>query len=302
MVEKLFSNDINSSEEWYRTIRDDPGVANYKTYMEKLWDTYYPYADKDFPKQLAQDFHARFWEMYLTCTLIYKSFEVAPKQTRSKGPDILIIDDSSRKIFLEAITPSQGADDNPDRVPSLQFNTPQASIRGPDKPIILRYSSAIADKYKKYNRYLKQKVISPSDSYIIALNSSKIGIRAKLESGPPEILKTVLPIGYMEVTINKLSGSTVGWHYQYRQEITRTSGSGVPTDLFLRDDYKGLSGVLFSYVDALNCPNQMGDDFIFIHNPKAQNAVPHEYFKLGTEYFVELGEAGFSISWKSWKD
>lgn len=302
MGEKLFSDDINSSEGWYRTIRDDPRCANCKTYMEKLWDIYHPYADKDSPKKLVEDFHARFWEMYLTCTLIYNSFNVSQKRTGAKGPDILI-NDSSRRVFLEAVTSLQGADDNLDKVPSLKFNTPQ-NITDPDKPIILRYTNAIDVKYKKYNCYLKQGIVSPSDSYIIALNSSKIGIRAKLESDLPLIVKTVLPIGYATRTINEFPESTGRWHYQYRPNIPRSkSGSDVATDLFLRDEYAGISGVLFSYVDALNCPNQMGDDFIFIHNPKStKNAVPDGYFKLGAEYFVNMEKDGFSISLKSWKD
>ena len=76
MGEKLFSDDINPSDELYRIIRDENRCANLKSDMENLWGIYHPYADGDFPKQLAQDFHARFWEMYLTCTLIYNSFKV----------------------------------------------------------------------------------------------------------------------------------------------------------------------------------------------------------------------------------
>ncbi len=148
-------------------------------------------------------------------------------------------------------------------------------------------------------------VLSSSDSYVIALNSCKIEKAIIDTTGTndlPRIVKAVLPIGYKEVTISAFSGSTVPWHYQYRPNIRRSSGSAVPTDLFLRDDYAGISGVLYSHSDIANRPYQMGDEFIFIHNPKStQNAVPHEYFKLGVEYFIKLGKGQFSVSWKDWR-
>ena len=159
---------------------------------------------------------------------------------------------------------------------------------------------------KKYLDYLDQGIVSLSDSYIIALNSCKIETAIIDTTGTndlPRIIKAVLPIGYKEVTISKLSGSTVDWHYQYRPNIQRSSGSAIPTDLFLRDDYASFSGVLYSHSDIANRPKKIGDDLILIHNPKAtQNAIPHHYFKLGIEYFVKLGQNDFSISWKDWRE
>lgn len=107
MVEKLFSDDIEPSDELYRIIRDEDRCSQYKSYMEDLWGIYHPYADRDFPIQLSQDFYARFWEMYLTFTLISKSFNVVQKHARAQGPDILI-DDSSRKDIYRSNHPIRG--------------------------------------------------------------------------------------------------------------------------------------------------------------------------------------------------
>ena len=85
----LFSNVTNPCD-LYRVIRDEGRCSKLKSGIEELWEIYYPYADGDFPKQLSQDFHARYWEMYLTCTLVGNSFNVVPKQGRSEGPDIKI--------------------------------------------------------------------------------------------------------------------------------------------------------------------------------------------------------------------
>ena len=162
MSAELFINDINPLDDYYRLIRDEKRsqVVKLKSYMENLWNIYYPYADKDFRSQLAQDFHARFWEMYLTCTLLAKSHKVVPKMKRYEGPDILV-QDLPRRIFIEAVAPSEGSEGNPDKVPKLKLNE---VTRVPDTKITLRYSGAIVDKYKKYYTYLNRCIISSSDS------------------------------------------------------------------------------------------------------------------------------------------
>ena len=311
MAEHLFIDDINPRDELYRIIRDEDRCIKYKSYMEHLWNTYQPYADKDFPKQLSQDFHARFWEMYLTCTLISKSFPVVPKNRISECPDI-VIDDSPRRIFIEAVTCDEGAPINPDRVPELPvydvntIRTAKASVF-PENEILLRYTGKILDKYKGYVTYLEKGIVSKSDSYIIALNSCKIR-QAILGDGVggsdyPLIVKAVLPVGDKAIPISKLSGAPLPWYYQYRPNINRSRGSTIPTDLFLNDEYVGISGVLYSHTDIANLTTKPGDDFIFIHNPKATvNAIPNEYFKFGIEYIVEIKDDGFSIGSKDWRE
>ena len=171
MTKELFIHEVDITDELYRIIRDEERCSGLKSYMESLWEIYSPYADRDFRYQVAQDFHARYWEMYLTCKLISMSLNIVPKQTGSQGPDILI-DQSPRRIFLEAITPSEGASINPDKVEEFKVNT-FVAVPVPDIEMILRYAGAISDKYKKYCEYLEQGIISPVDSYVIALNSCK---------------------------------------------------------------------------------------------------------------------------------
>ena len=41
-----------------------------KDFAQRLWRIYHPYADSHFLTEIRRDFHARFWEMYLTCALM----------------------------------------------------------------------------------------------------------------------------------------------------------------------------------------------------------------------------------------
>lgn len=288
-MKRLFIDDITSSDELYRVIRDEERCAKLKSDMENLWRTYHPYADGDFPKQLAQDIHARFWEMYLTCTLIYNSFKVIPKQTKAKGPDIKI-DHASTAIWIEAVIPTSGDPSKPDSVPNLQMGVAQ---QVPDDQIILRYRSVIRDKYfNKYRTYLEDKIITDKDCYIIALNGCKI---RHGDREPPRIVRCVLPFGWEVVTIDTSSHKIVNSGYQYRSSLRKVSGSQVDTDIFTKPEYQHISAVMFSNVDVANPTSAMGEDFIIVRNPLALRQLPDDFPKVGWEYRAELSQSEITL-------
>jgi hypothetical protein len=44
-------------------------IAPARAFVESLWDRFRGFADPHFLTEIRRDFHARFWEMYLTCAL-----------------------------------------------------------------------------------------------------------------------------------------------------------------------------------------------------------------------------------------
>jgi len=286
MVKRLFIKQVSPSDEIYRIVRDEQRGVKYKSYIEKLWSAYQPFADKDFPVQIAQDFHARFWEMYLTCTLIHKSFNVIPKQTSAKGPDIKI-KHASTTIWIEAVTPTSGDPTKPDSVPDVQYGVAQ---KVPDKQITLRYRSAIHDKYSdKYFKYVEDRIIKPEDCYIIALNGCKLPWHGA-DFEPPRIVRCVLPFGWQTVTISTKSNEVVNTGHQYRAYLRKASGEKVDTDIFTKSEYSNIKAIIFSNIDFANLTPAMGDDFIIIHNPLATTKLPDNFPKVGHEYKASLSQ------------
>lgn len=291
MVEKLFSDEIIPSDDLYRIYRDEKRLADHKSYVENLWVNYFPYADKDFPKQLPHDFQARFWEMYLTCTLVGKSYTVIPKQKRAEGPDIKM-SYASTTIWIEAVAPTGGDVGRPDSVPSPIMGIAQ---QVPDDQMILRYRSAIHDKYyDKYFKYLGNETIRSDDCYIIALNGSRLPWHGS-DLHIPRIVRSVLPFGSPQVTIDKKSGKVVNTGYQYRSYLRKTSGQKIDTDIFVKSEYSHISAVLFSRVDVANLTPEMGDDFVIVHNPLRSREIPDDFPKVGTEYKAELSETTIKL-------
>jgi hypothetical protein len=273
MKDNLFDYTVTAKDPRYNAIRDNqnPEEEQTRLFIEDLWHKYEPYADRNFKQQIQVDFDSRFWEMYLACTLLDNSIPISKV---NPGPDILV-QHATGRIWIEAVAPTSGDEDNPDRIPAMRSRV--AAIV-PEDQIVLRYRGAIEEKYRKYQRYREMGIIAPTDAYVIALNGCKI-------PGPiirpyPLILEAVLPIE--RVWAESISGWCEDFHI--RKEIGRSSGATVRTDVFVNPEYGNLSAVLYSHGNAGNCPPKMGGDFIFIHNPLAVNLVTQGFLQVGSEY------------------
>lgn len=295
MDDNLFVYGIQAPDNMYNIIRDslDPYPTQIRSFMENLWRKYRPYADRHFRQQMQVDLNSRFWEMYLACTLLENSI---PLSSSDAGPDIFI-EHKNGRIWIEAIAPTGGADNNPDRVPDMK---PGVVTEVPGDEIVLRYRAAISEKYdRKYHNYVASSLIMPTDSYIIAINGCKIDA-AIMETEHPRILKAVFPIGNLQVTINNKIGIVTDTKYQLRFKIRRASGADVRTDLFLNPAYASLSAVLYSYASVHKVPAKMGEDFVLIHNPLAINRLAYGFLKVGREYIPTEDNGGYTINVTNW--
>lgn len=287
-MEPLFDNAATADDPIYNYIRGESGQTekDAKMFTESLWERYQPYADCNFGEQIRRDFNARFWEMYLACTLMDKGYEINRKTSKNAGPDIRV-KYKGNIIWIEAIAPTSGNKNSSDRVPELVITNPPTAQEVPDKQIILRYRAAIKEKYNgKYFGYLRSEIMSKGDFYIIAINGCRIS-SSRTDFDPPRILRSVLPFGYPQVTLDTVSRQIISQGYQYRSTISKASGSTVQTDIFLDPDYKHISAILFSNADVFNLPKSMGDDFITVHNPLA-HPLPDDFLNFGQQWKAEL--------------
>lgn len=251
-----------------------------KNFIEQLWKQYSKHADKNFRTDAANHFQQRFWEMYIGITLENYGLEI--QNAGAKGPEFFSFIENN-KVWFEAIVPNQGT--GKDAVPKTIFNSSVAA-KVPEEKIILRIRHAIYEKHKQYKEYLSSEIIKPNDSYIIAINSK--GIRFQVgEPEIPFIVKSVFPFGNLTLELDVQSCSVVKSYYSYRDEIIKENKSPVSTSIFLNSEYSGISAVLYSSVDLVNCPTRFGADFKLVHNPTATNPLKKGSFKFGTEYWLE---------------
>jgi len=270
-------------------LRDDPYAREAKTAVDALWGCFQRLADRDFPQEFRRHMHSRYWEMYLTATLGQRGKNLeCPKP----GPDILVHEDL-RRIWIEAVAPSQGAEGSEDRVPDMPpINTNQYY---PEEAIILRYRAAMSEKHQKYKKYLEEGIVSAGDACVIAINSSNIDT-AFVGGTVPHIVQTVFPIGCLRLHLRGADFKVVGADHSYRATLRKVSGSRVDTDIFLNPDYSLLSAVLFSNRSVFGRPMQLGEEFILVHNPIAVNPLRFGWLGFGIEYTAKCGDGGVELT------
>jgi len=280
----------------YNAIRDSdhPEDVRAKEFCSELWETFECYADSHFIDQFTIDFDARFWEMYLTCTLLERGF---PAECPKPGPDVLLRYDDS-KIWIEAIAPNSGNEGLPDSVPELRTGIAQ---QVPNDQVILRYRSAIAEKCRKYQSYVEKGILEPHDAFIIAINGCNVR-SSRTDFDPPRIARSVFPIGDEYITIDRESRDVTDTGFHFRNTVAKSSGAEVPIDIFVDEDYSYISGVLFSNSDCCNRPVISGEDFIFVHNPLSKTPVPLKLLNIGREYIAEASGNEYILRFNDWRN
>jgi hypothetical protein len=279
-------------DESYQHTRDDnhPRTAEIRLFIERLWAQYQPYADRDFLKRSQIEFDARFWEMYLACTLLECRVPIIARQNRrfiSRGPDLQMAPPYG---WVEAVAVSAGVGED-----AVNDGVCGKARSVPDDQIILRLLQGISAKLIAYDRYVRNTVVSTSDSYIIAVNPSAVP-SAHSERDIPRIVRGLFPIGFEQFLIESSSLRVLESSHEYRGHITKSKGGEVPTTLFQDERSSGLSAVVYSVATPWNGPFKLGSDFVVVHNPLARNPWPLGTLKVGLEYWAN----GDSLHWRSW--
>jgi len=289
MADPLFSPG-EATDLTYINLQGGTCVAA-RDFAEHLWTTYHKFADPHFLTEIRHNFHARLWEMYLTCSLLESAATRGYRVSCPKpGPDILL-EIESQRIWVEAIIATAGAAGQPDSV--IEPN-PDGSGKIPEEKLILRYSTAIRDKYLKYQKYLDGGVVKEADAFVVAINGAALPYKwAWAEKDAPRFLKALYPIGQYRVLLDRRTGKIVAEDNEPRFRILKANQAEVPTQTFLDERSSAISAVLCSYADVGSYSRPLGVDFELAHNPKGRCPIPHRVIPAHRSWVADLtGEEG----------
>jgi hypothetical protein len=252
-------------------------VRSARESVNRLWRSTFQYVDPSLPDRARAAFQQCFWELYLTAILLDQNLPVvatANRRFRSKGPDIQVGDVTA---WFEAIAPTAGT--GQDAVPGLSFDDCREV---PDDQFKLRLASALSEKLRKYQHYLKNNIVTPAEPFVIAINAAAISY-ATLETPMPRILGVLFPFGYEIVNLNLKTGQCEHSYFARRDHITKSNGADVRTIFFENETSRAISAVVYSFVDAVTIPSRLGADLRVIHNPLALAPLPRGFLGVGTE-------------------
>lgn len=263
----------------YRNLRDLDDCRDYRTFCESLWRRYEPYADPHFLTEVKHQFNQRFWEMYLAVTFLERGYTL--HRLSSGGPEFGI-DVAGRRFWFDAITPTRG--DGPDAVPQPELGARVARVV-PQEQIILRITSALAEKREKWRRDLTKGLVRAEDGFIVAINGRTI--RHCWDGAEmPYVVKALFGIGNLAVAIDRASLEVVETKYLQRPTIRKLSGTSVSSQPFGAGECPGVSAVLYSSADAARMSFTLGGDFLILHNPQAAVQLPPKSLRFAREYWT----------------
>jgi len=109
-----------------------------------------PFADANFREEFSRQPDNRFWEMYLSVRLLDAAKKVRSKAevaraVRDVGPDVCI-QKGTRRIWIEAVLPDQGHENNPDRVADWPAEERRIDAEEQRRQVELRITTALNSK------------------------------------------------------------------------------------------------------------------------------------------------------------
>lgn len=276
----------------YETVRDASDLAHVRILIDQLWAKYRPPADPHFLEDAKKHFHQRTWELYLWHVLNFYCH--SPQKDGPVGPDLFFMSGGQR-TWVEAVAPSRGT--GPDAVPMLEVGETPIAQDVPEEAIILRFTNALQDKLRKYGEYRSKGIVQSKDRFIIAIN----GCEAKDYRGEPQVpyvIKATIALGDLQVSFDPTGVQPSRSRYQRRAVVRKQSQQSVSTDLFMKDEYRPVSAILYSPKDICNVPERIGSEMYYFHNPLAENPIPRGIFRFCREYWVDLDHE--SLKFRDW--
>ena len=224
MTEKDSIFKTDGTDEVYCAIKSkiNPRCQEAKMFVEELWGKAHAFIDSDASKKLPNEFHQRFWEIYLAAALLEADLNLQHSSGRD-GPDICIKANNGSKIWVEAITASSGKGDD-----AVQRGEPGVIRDVPDDPIKIRLLNSFDKKWKQYERYRKKNWISSEEPYIIAINAAKVP-SATCELEIPRIVRSLLPFGFQVLHLDKEKLEVTNTSYEYQGKVIKTNGAEIET-------------------------------------------------------------------------
>jgi len=280
----LFNSNPCNACTAYKNVRNGKKgfLRKARQHCEDLWSQYESYADPHFLDEFPRRFHQRWFEMYLTVSLIQSDFDI---QCPKPGPDILL-KLNGRRMWIEAVCATRGEESKMDSVPKLQMNSVD---RVPMDQCVLRVTQSLKDKSEKYKDYLRDKTVCPEDLLVIAIN-----VRS-LNAGPhvhDVFNKAVYGLGDLVARIGRDSGSFLGMESERVPSIPKKSGAEVGTQPLLDGSLPHISALWAFDGDAANLPKKLGEDCVQHPNLSGSNRWPEGLVTLGEEwYFQTSGES-----------
>lgn len=190
------------------------------------------------------------------------------------GPDFSF-QFEGKQVWVEAVVPAPGD------ISVDWLSPPTAEIRvreKPDRERVLRCTSCISDKQKKFANYQTRGIVGPDDITVIAVNICRLSdwdIDGCGISQSPLVMEALFPIGPIAVPITKQGRQDGPAINIPRFNVEKPNGTSISTANFLDPAFANVSAVVQAhqrYMDEKELA------LALVHNPLATNQLNGDCF------------------------
>lgn len=295
----LFSAEPENACQAYTNLRKatEGSALAAREHCEDLWRDYEEFADDNFESSFPVQLHERWFEMYLTVTLLRAGHNVSCPKFKTGGPDILLTMDNRKRVWIEATCATPGRPGEPDSVPEPRFvniaagEKPVVTSR-PTEQMVLRLRSALSAKESKFRKYLEAGTVEAADVLAVAINVHAVyWAFADMD----ELMKRALyGQGNIVLTVSRETRKIVDSHHEQVEHIAKKkTGEPVGVRPFIDQSLPHISAVLGSRADAANLPRQLGGDLSLFPNLTAQVGWQASTIRLGEEWAFAQVDGGW---------
>jgi type I restriction enzyme S subunit len=238
--------------------------------MLELWTTFrglgLPTTDffTEFTSGKQPSLMQRNWEMLLARHLHLQGHKLSCQEP---GPDFSF-DLNGTTVWVEAIAPE------PTGFPPEWLDDEFSGVRNfPHEQMLLRWTSALDEKWKKLAKYRKKGIVGPLDAYVVAINGCQLS-RFPDSRGITQMpfgVEAVFPVGPLVYRVDGDTGRIRDGSISERFHIIKSNNTPIPTTPFLDPDYSGVSAVI-GCAAARTYGKPL--DIHVVHNPRADVPLP----------------------------
>jgi type I restriction enzyme S subunit len=200
-----------------------------------------------------------------------------------QGPDFGLLH-GGRTIWVEAIVPA------PEGIPTEYLRTPKVGEvilkTVPHQEKLLRWTAALKEKRQKFQRYVENRTIPPTDPTVIAINGCRLADWSADDNGVsrmPLAVEATFPVGPIAVPISRDGQIDGEARRTPRYSIQNANGSDVRTDSFLNPLYANVSAVIGAVKWDMLKPLPL----TVVRNPLAAVPLPKKIFAATKEYVAD---------------
>jgi hypothetical protein len=261
----------------YLRVRDKNVAheAKGRDFIENIWTETNQFLDSNLAERASKNENglvSAFAEMYFAYALKANGIKLVPRNGRTppkEGPDLFA---EAPDVWTEVVAATRGT-----RLGSPDWG--RKRVR--DDDYILRLTTAIDSKARQLQDHLNKGYLRVGQAVVIGVSGAMLPF-----CGSEFIVRAVLGVGNRVLELDPQTLNPMGQGVEYRDEVRNPKGAPVKTDAFL-NQHSHVSAVIYTGACWDPLPQMLGAEFVVVHNRQATHPLPHGWFPLGDEYWLD---------------